>query len=315
MKEGPRMKLSPNILLLLAPLFWSLNFLIGKTLAGVIPAGALTFLRWSISLSILLPFCWKELFINKKLFLSNWPLILTFGLTGYFLNSVGTFLAVSYTSAINAAFIASFNPVVFALIAFFFYREKVSLVQITGIITSLTGVLWIIFKGNLNYILHLKVNLGDGFMLLAVLSWAVYSNILKKKGKIFPWTSLFAVMIMGGIVVTTPYLITETLYSGWGWINDLNFRHYISILAVGIFPSLLAFYCWNKAIEMVESNQAAIFLNLIPVYTTILSIIILGEEFMLYHIIGGILIFLGVFMVTNYQTLTKSLKEKFSTGI
>ena len=307
------MNISPNILLVLAPLFWSLNFLIGKDIAGVIPSGAMTLLRWLITFIIILPFYWKQLAQNRKLFLTHWRLILILGLTGYFLNSAGTFLAVSYTTAINAAFIASLNPVVFALISFIFLKERISKMQTLGIITSLVGVLWIIFKGNIAYILSLKINIGDGFMLIAVLSWAIYSNVLKNKGTIFPSNTLFPAMVLGGIAVSLPYFIGEALYIG-GWWQNLEPRYYISVLAVGIFPSLLAFYCWNTALQAVTSNHAAIFLNLIPVFTTILSILILGEQFVFYHVIGGLLIFSGVVMVTNDIFLTKMLKESFITN-
>jgi len=308
------MHLSPNLLLVLAPLFWSLNFLLGKTLAGIIPPGAMTLLRWVITIIVIFPFYYKELVKNKKQFLSHWPLLLLLGLTGYFFNSAATFLAVTYTTAINASFIASLNPIVFAIVSFLFFHEKISNMQISGIIASLTGVMWIIFKGGLTHILSLKINAGDGFMLIAVLSWAIYSNVLKNKGTLFPQTALFPALVLGGIIVSLPYFIGETIYSGVNWWNNLEAKHYLSILAVGIFPSLLAFYCWNTALQAVSSNHAAIFLNLIPVFTTVLSVLILGENFASYQLIGGLLILSGVIMVTNDQLLSKLFKEKLVTN-
>src|SRR5690554_1491197 len=105
------MNLSPNFLLVLTPLFWSFNFLLGKTVAGVVPPGALTFLRWAITFMFIFPFYRSRLVQHKKLFLDNWILILILSLTGYFLNSAGAFLAVTYTTAINASFIAALNPI------------------------------------------------------------------------------------------------------------------------------------------------------------------------------------------------------------
>jgi len=308
------MNISPNFLLVLAPLFWSLNFLLGKTIAGVIPPGAMTLLRWVITIIFILPFYWKELAKNKKLFLEHWILILILGLTGYFFNSIGTFLAVTYTTAINASFIAALNPVVFALISFVFFHEKVSNMQIIGITTSLIGVMWIIFKGDITHLLSLKINIGDGFMLIAVLSWAIYSNVLKKKGTIFPSNALFLAMVLGGIAVSLPYFIGETIYTDSTWWNNLQPKYYLNILAIGIFPSLLAFFCWNKGLQAVSSNHAAIFLNLVPVFTTILSVFILGEKFGISQFIGGILILLGVILVTNDQLLSKRLRTKFATN-
>lgn len=306
------MKISPYVLLVLAPLFWSANFLIGKALAGTVPPGMITSLRWIITFLFILPFYGKDLLKNRSLFLQHWPLMIILGLTGYFFNSIGTFLAVTYTTAINASFIASLNPIAFAVIGFILFKEKCAPLQIVGIITSLTGVFWIIFKGNLSYIFQLKINSGDGFMLMAVLSWAIYSNILKKKEAIFPWSAMFIALTFSGVVVSIPYLIAESSFWGWSWLESLETRHYLSILAVGIIPSLCAFFCWNKALSQVESNQAAIFLNLIPVFTTILSSIIFKEQLMYYHIIGGLLIFSGVLLVTNYQVLAKNIREILS---
>ncbi|KJS87697.1 MAG: hypothetical protein JM58_03250 [Peptococcaceae bacterium BICA1-8] len=308
------MNISPNILLVLAPLFWSLNFLIGKAIAGVIPPGAMTLFRWLITIIIILPFYRKQLVLDKKVFLTHWPLILIFGLTGYFINSAGAFLAVTYTTAINAAFIAALNPIAFAVISFIFFKERISNMQVIGIIISLVGVMWILFKGDILNILSLKINIGDGFMLISVLSWAVYSTVLKKKGTIFPLNTLFPAMVLGGILVSLPYFIGEAIFTGVDWLKNLDPKHYLSILAVGIFPSFLALYSWNTALQTVSSNHAAIFLNLIPVFTTILSILILGEQFVFYHVIGGLLIFSGVVMVTNDQFFRNKLKERFATN-
>ncbi|MFZ7103505.1 MAG: DMT family transporter [Peptococcaceae bacterium] len=308
------MKNSPYLLLVLAPLFLSANFLIGKVIAGTVPPGALTFLRWLISFIVILPFFGRELLKNKILFIKNWPLMIILGLTGYFFNSLGTYLAVTYTTAINASFIASLNPIAFALFGFVFYKEKAAPLQIIGIVISLTGVLWIIFKGNIADILSMRINSGDGFMLIAVISWAIYSNILKKKEANFPWPAIFITLVFSGIIVSIPYVILETSLQGWNWLGLLGAKDYLCILAVGIIPSLLAFYCWNKALSHVESNQAAIFLNLIPVFTTILSIIIFKEELMYYHLLGGLLIFSGVLLVTNYQVLTRNIKARYAGG-
>lgn len=302
------MKIPPNVLLTLASLLWSLNFLLGKTLAGVVPAGALNLLRWVISLIIIFPIYQKELIKNKQLFLNHWKLILAFSFTGYFINTAASFLAVNYTTAINASFIASLNPILFAIISFVFFHDKVSNMQIVGIITSLFGVLWIIFKGYIANILSLAFNAGDSFMLLSVLSYAVYTNVLKRKGTIFPWNTLFLAMVLGGVALNIPYFIAETIYLGFNWWNNLTTPYYLSILAIGIFPSLLASYCWNTALHDVTSNYAAIFANLIPIFTTILSILFLGESIMIYQIIGGLLILFGVFMVTNDELLTRKIK-------
>ncbi|MFZ5942856.1 MAG: DMT family transporter [Bacillota bacterium] len=308
------MSIPPYILLILAPLFWSVNFLVGKALAGVIPAGFITLMRWLITSIILIPIYRKDLLKNRELFTSGLSILIALGLSGYFFNSVSTFLAVQHTTAINASFLTALNPVAIVIASSLLFKERSTLIQLIGIVFSLFGVLWIVFKGHLTYIFSLQVNLGDAFMLVAVISWALYSNILKKKGSIFPWPALFAAMTISAVAVSLPYSILEVYWEGWEWILNLQGKHYLSILAIAIFPSLLAFYCWNTAMQKVDSSQAAVFINLIPVFTTILSIIFLGEKLMYHHIIGGLLIFLGVFMVTNHNVLSTKISKIITTG-
>jgi len=304
------MQLNRYLLLVLAASSWSLNFIIGKLLAGAVPPTVINLLRWVIAFMVFFPLSWKELIVHKGLFISRWRLILFLALTGYCLNGLTVYWSVHYTSAINASLLASFNPVIFAVLAFLFYRERINTIQGTGIIISVAGVLWIVFRGEPARILQLTVNLGDLFMLLSVLSWATYSLVYQKKAGGFPSASLFTVLLMGGLIINTPIVLTDILINGTEWIYSVNSSHILGIIALNLFPSLLAFVCWNKALLRVTSSEASIFLNLIPVLTTTISILFLGEQLLWSSVIGGAFILAGVLLVTNSSAISYHIRKQ-----
>jgi drug/metabolite transporter (DMT)-like permease len=302
------MKVSPYILLALTSLFWSFNIIIGKIVSAVIPPATTSFLRWLLPFLILLLPSWKGIRANRTRFTAKWPLILFLGATGYGLNSIAVYEAVRLTTAINTSFINAFNPVLIAVAGYLLSDERVTRVQSLGFLLSLVGVLCIIFKGNWGLVLGLKINLGDLFMLGSITIWSVHNVIYKNNAAGFPERSMFTLMILGGLLLTLPMALLEGQADRWSWISRVRAVHLVGILCLNIFPSLLAYQFWNKALKMIPTNQVAIFLYLIPVYTTVISILFLGEHFKAYHVFGGLLIFMGVLLVTNNRLPWAHLK-------
>lgn len=301
------MNLIPHLLLSLACFLWSLNFILSKILAGVIPAYSVTFLRWILPALAYTPIAWRELREHGGLFMAHWKLLLLLVFTGYSANSFSVYLAMHYTTAINASFLASFNPVVFAFLAFLFYREKVSFLQSIGIVISIAGVLWIVFQGNPAEIFVLRVNPGDLLMMVSITSWAIYSLIYKKKTSALPQKSLILLLFWGGVIFNLPIFLVENTIKGWAWIGHLESRHLLALLGLNVFPSFLAFLCWNMALLKVSANQASMYLNLVPVSTSFLSLLFLGEKLQVSTLAGGLLILAGVVLVTNSQAISKKL--------
>lgn len=293
------------VLLALAPLFWSLNFVIGKILSGVVPPNTVNFLRWILPFLVYMVLYRREVIGDFRHILSHWRLLLFLSFTGYCINGVTAYKAVHYTTAINASLLASFNPVVFVLVAYIIYGEKINKTQVIGIMISLIGVLWIVFRGEMGRLIELAFNVGDILMFVCVISWALYSVVYKRKANEFEVGFLFTVLIIGAIVLNLPLAIGENIMFGMEWIEKINAKHIWGIVALNIFPTLLAFNCWNRAITMVTSSEAAIFMNLIPVFTMIISVTFLGEKLLLSSVIGGICIFCGIILVTNSKIVTK----------
>lgn len=304
------MNTSPFILLSLTSLFWSLNFIIGKLVVGVIPPITISFLRWSIPLVLYLLYSWKDIRANQQVYRANWLLVLVLGATGYSLNSISVYQAVMYTSTINTSFINAFNPVLIALTGFLLYRYPITVKQIAGFILSLAGVIWIIFKGNLALVMSLHSNLGDLFMIGSIVTWSIHTILYKRYANLFRAESLFTMMMLGGVIITLPLVFAENLMTGTQWITLVGLPHVIGIICLIIFPSILAYRFWNQALDRVPANKVAIFQYLIPVYTVIISLLFLGENLQPFQAIGGMLIFIGVLLVTTGASEWQKLSIK-----
>jgi drug/metabolite transporter (DMT)-like permease len=302
------MKASPYILLSLTSLFWSFNFIIGKIVSDVIPPTSVSFLRWLPPFLLFLPLNWKEIKAHRTLFLDHWGLILLLGATGYCLNSVSVYEAVRFTTTINTSVINAFNPVLIAVTGYLLYRERMTKVQVLGFMLSLAGVLCIIFQGKWKLLLGLKFNVGDLLMLASISVFSVHVVVYRQKAPGFPEEPMFPLMMLGGLLVTLPLALLESQAYHWIWIKQLETIHVVGILCLNIFPSVLAYRFWNSALRKVLANKVAIFLYLIPVYTTIISVLFLRENLRLFQIFGGLLIFAGVLLVTRSRSSKKPPK-------
>jgi drug/metabolite transporter (DMT)-like permease len=293
------MKVSPYVLLSLTSLFWSLNFVIGKIVSDVIPPTSVNFFRWLLPFLIFLPVNWKEVKAHRTLFLDQWKLIVLLGATGYCLNSISVYEAVRFTTTINTSVINAFNPVLIAVTGYILYRERITQFQLLGFILSLTGVLCIICQGEWKLLLDLKFNAGDLLMLASISFFSVHAVVYRQKARGFPEEPMFPLMMLGGLLVTLPLALLENQVSHWSWIREIRAIHVAGILCLNVFPSVLAYRFWNSALRKVSANKVGIFLYLIPVYTTVISVLFLRESLKLFQIVGGLLIFTGVLLVTR----------------
>ncbi len=265
------------------------------------PPIALNFMRWLVAFLVFFPLTWTEIRANLRFYLDKMHILLFLALTGYCINGVTAYLAVNYTTAINASFIQSFSPIVFTLSAFVLYREKLDKIQFVGIFVSLIGVLTIIFNGQLGRLFQMNVNPGDAIMLLSVFSWALYSLIYKKVAGVFNQWPLFTFLICGGLLLNLILVFFDGMISGLDWVTKLNPSHLFWILMLNIFPTLLSYVCWNAAVVKVKAGEAAAFLNLIPLFVTAISVLFLEEKLLLSSLIGGVFIIFGVLLVNKYN--------------
>ncbi len=282
------------IFLILATLFWSGNFIVGKAASLFeIPPFTLNFYRWTFAWLILAPFTLKEIIDKKNYILENIKLIIILGITSITIFNSIVYYSLNFTQVISGVLMISTIPVMIIIFCWLLKIEKTNIFQILGVIFSLCGVVVIITKANLTILLNLNFNKGDLWMVVAMFSWALYSALLRKKKLELSQLSLLQTIISTGLVFLLPaYLIELAL----GYKANIHLPFILTLTYVVLFPGLASFILWIKGISIIGSNRAGIFLHLIPIFSTIFAIIIFKEKFMLYHLIGAILIISGIIL-------------------
>ena len=279
-------------ILILTTIFWSGNFIVGKAASMFqIPPFSLNFYRWFFAGLILLPFTYKEIIINKKYILDNLGFFIILGITSITIFNSIVYYSLYYTQVISGILMISTIPVWIIFISSILRIEKTNIFQILGVILSLTGVIFIITKADLEIIKNLDFNKGDLSMVVAMFSWAVYSALLKsKKYEISQFALLEVVIIMGLIFLTPIYFIEMYL----GNVIVLGIPFVLTLTYVVFFPGLASFIFWIKGISIIGANRAGVFLHLMPIFGAIMAMIIFNEKFMYYHILGAIFIVAGI---------------------
>tara|TARA_B110000438_G_scaffold25234_1_gene23597 strand:+ start:404 stop:1303 length:900 start_codon:yes stop_codon:yes gene_type:complete len=282
------------IFLILATLFWSGNFIVGKVASFYeIPPFTLNFYRWTFAWLILAPFTLKEIIQKKNYILQNIKLILILGITSITIFNSIVYYSLNFTQVISGVLMISTIPVMIIFFSWVFKIEKTNIYQILGVIFSLLGVVVILAKADFNKLINLNFNKGDLWMVIAMLSWAVYSALLKKKKFELSQASLLEVIISAGLILLLPaYLVEMAL----GFKVNINLPFVLTLSYVVLFPGLASFICWIKGIAIIGPNRSGIFLHLMPIFSTVLAIIVFKEKFMTYHLFGAILIIMGIFL-------------------
>ena len=281
------------ILLVFTTLIWSVNFIIGKfAYLFEVPPLSLNFLRWTLVWILLFPFTYREIFSNIKLIKKNIIYLTILAITSVSAFNSLVYLALNYTQAIDTILMISIIPVFVLFLSSILGVEKFNFFQLFGLVVSFIGVLIIFSNADLDKILNLNFNKGNVWMLLAVFCWALYSSLLKKKKLPFSTLGLVEILASIGLIFLIPQFIGEQMYG-----KEIKFNKAFLILSfVTFFASIGAYYCWNKAIELIGPNRASIFLHLMPVFGVILAIVLLKEKFQMYHFIGAGFIVSGIYL-------------------
>jgi len=282
------------IFLILATLFWSGNFIVGKAASLFeIPPFTLNFYRWTFAWLILAPFTLKEIFKKKSHILNNIKLILILGITSITVFNSIVYYSLNFTQVISGVLMISTIPVMIIFFCWVFKIEKTNFYQILGVFFSLMGVIVIITNADINKLLNLNFNKGDLWMVVAMFSWAMYSALLRKKKFKLSQISLLQTIISAGLILLLPaYLIEMAL----GYKVDIHLPFILTLTYVVLFPGLASFFFWIKGISIIGSNRSGIFLHLMPIFSTIMAMFIFKEKFMIFHLIGAISIIIGIIL-------------------
>ena len=281
-------------MLVCATLFWAGNFTIGKfAFLENIPPNTLAFLRWSLVWIILFPFTYKEVLKLKNNIKQNLSLFSILGFTSVCIFTSFTYNALNYTQIINASLFNTAIPVTIILVCFLLKIEKTNIFQISGLIISVLGILAIITRLDLDVLLSLNFNKGDLFMIVAIIAWGIYSAYLRKQTFNISLLTLVHIICTFGLIFLLPLFILDLAQ---GRTVEISSNLFYILIYIAIFPSIGSYYCWAGAVSIIGANRAGIFLSLIPLFSTILAILLFNEKFLFFHLIGSVLIILGLFL-------------------
>jgi drug/metabolite transporter (DMT)-like permease len=288
------------LLLFLTTLFWSGNFIVGKAASMyAIPPFSLNFYRWLFAWLILLPFTFKEIIKKKDYILSNSGFFIILGITSITIFNSIVYYSLYFTQVISGVLMISTIPVMIIFISSLLKIEKTNIFQIFGVILSLTGVIFIVTKADIEILITLNFNKGDLTMVVAMFSWATYSVLLKKKKYELTQISLLQIVITFGLIFLVPIYFIEM---SMGYLIKLGQPFYLTLTYVVLFPGLASFFFWIKGISIIGANRSGIFLHLMPIFGAIMAMIIFDEKFMFYHFLGAIFIFMGIILSNKKST-------------
>ena len=294
-KSAPKFYDFPYLLLILAVFFWSVNFIVGRAVRMDVPPIGLAFWRWSgASLLIFFP-ALRHLKHDWKQARKNLPILLLLSATGVAVFNTLVYMGLQQTIVINAVLMQSTMPVLIVAMSFLFFREKIYRLQALGIVLSLCGALSIILKGDPSLLGSLSINLGDLLIFLAVICYASYSVMLRRRPAIHPLSFVAVTFVTGSVMLLPLYLWESFAVRPMHW----DATTVGAICYVAIFPSIISYICFNRGVELVGANRAGLFLHLMPVFGSIMAIAFLGESLRWYHGTGIGLIALGIVLATR----------------
>lgn len=281
-------------LAILAALIWSGNFIIARNLIHDIPPVSLAFYRWLLASIIILPFAIRLFKAEWASVKKAWHYLFWVSLTGIALFNTFVYVGAHHTSATNLALIGTTSsPIMAIIMARIFLKEPIGWMKTIGLILCVSGVLYLLSKGNMKNLLSLHFSAGDLWVLLAAFCFAVYNTLVKKRPiSISPVNFLFVIFSFGTLLLL-PFFIWE--------INTTprviwNIRIVREILYLALGASVICFLIWNIAIHKLGAGRTVLFGNLIPIFTSLEAYLLLNEKFTWVHGISMILVFTGILL-------------------
>jgi len=280
----------PYVLLSLTSLFWAINIVLGRFIAGTVPPVALSEIRWAGAGIILLPFARQHLGRDWPTIRARLPIMLTLSFAGIAVYNTLAYTGLQYTEAINGSLMQSSAPLMIGLWSLVLFRDRLTVAQLFGILTSLAGVVVIIAHGDLAALVGLTLNKGDVLFLTAMFSYAFYAALLRRRPPIH-FLSFLTFTILAGAIMLLPLTVAE--YAA-GRHPEFTPAALAVLAYLVVFPSILAYLCFNRGVELIGANRAGPFFHLIPVFGSVIAVTFLGERPQAYHAAGYALIIVGI---------------------
>lgn len=277
-------------MLSVAPLCWAGNIVLARGVVEMIPPVSFALWRWTLAFVLLLPFAWGHVRRDWPLAMRYWKTVLFLSLTGITGFNTLLYTAVHTTTAINGALIQTAMPAVIVVICLVFFGERATRVQVLGVGLCMAGATAVVLRGRWATLQRMDFAQGDLIMVVAVLLYAMYSAGLRRRPRIHP-LSFMAVTFGTGALGLLPFYAWEMTRTP-AFVPSIEIG--ASILYVAVFPSIVAYFCWNGGIDRIGPNRGGLFINLIPVFASLMAVVWLGESLALFHLAGMVLIVSGM---------------------
>jgi drug/metabolite transporter (DMT)-like permease len=289
-----------QLLLVFTVLFWVGNSVMARAIHLEFPPVSLAASRWTLAMLILLPFVLPRIRREWAVIRANWPIILLLSILGVSCFNTLIYTGLQTTTATNTTLMHSMIPVLILIISRVFLHHAISLRQWVGVTLSLCGVLVLLSKASIATLLSLEFNRGDLWVFVAVADWALYSVLLRYKPAELSGMAFLGITItLGALVLWLPALLELSQ----GRMPELSLHTGATVLYMAIFPSILAYMCWNRGVAELGAPVAGLFIHLMPLFGLLMSVIFLGEQVQAFHFIGIALIFGGIFLAVVTDTL------------
>jgi drug/metabolite transporter (DMT)-like permease len=285
----------PYVLLSITALCWAGNAIVGRLAAGHIPPVTLSFLRWSLAFLIILPFAWRYLAQDWPAIRARLGIMIVLSVTGIGAFNTLQYWALEHTQALNTLLLQSAGPLFVAIWSLMLLGVRLTLAQAGGIALSLTGVVVILLRGDVTTLANIEFNRGDIIFTVALAIFGLYSVLSLKRPEIHG-LSFVAFTFGCGAACLVPLLIWELLSRP---VMQLDTTNFLTLFYVAVFPSTVAYLCFNRGVQLIGANRAAPFFHVVPVFGAIMAILFLGERPQLFHIIGFALVLTGVFVASR----------------
>jgi drug/metabolite transporter (DMT)-like permease len=292
-----RLAPSTALLLVLPPLFWAGNAVVGRALVGHFPPLALSFWRWALAFALLAPFAARAIRQHRATLRTHWRTIVALSFLGVGCYNSLQYVALQTSTALNATLIGASAPVASLLIGALFFSARVSGRQAVGAALSIAGVLLVVARGDPSRLLLFDFAHGDLIMLVATLLWSVYTWLLRRRRPPLPITPFLTVQIgLGALMILPACLLEFALTQRAPQATPGNLA---ALVYVVLLPSIVAYYCWDRGVARAGAVLPMYFVNLTPVFAAVLATAFLGESIGLHHVAGGVLILGGIHLANR----------------
>jgi drug/metabolite transporter (DMT)-like permease len=297
-------RLRTALLMTLPPLMWAGNAVVGRLLAGHVPPLALNALRWALAALILAPLGWRAL-RDRHAIAQSWPYLLAIGSFGVGAYNALQYLALTTSTALNVTLIAASTPLWMLAVGAIWFGQRPTRYQLVGALLSLLGVMVVVSRGAWATLAQVQFVAGDGYILIAAMSWAIYSWLLARPPaalrppsrqtlQAWGWAGLLLVQVLFGLLAAGAAAAGEAVLAANATIDWRNGWVLAALLFVALGPSVAAYRCWGLGVSLGGPAMAAFFANLTPLFAALLSALWLGEAPHAYHAAAFALIVAGI---------------------